>query len=302
MPKVLYQVKLSETDQVTLQDMVSKGVHPARQINHARILLMAEQGQTIAATAKLLGLSNQTVFNVRRQYVQNGLECALNEQPRPGQLPKLTGKDEALLIATACTDAPIGHEHWTMRLLADKLVELDVVDSISASTVWNVLNKHEVKPWLKEQWCIAKIDGQYVARMEDVLDLYAEPLDPAHPVLCFDERPCQLLGDKVVPLPPAPGQPKREDYQYERHGTAVLLVAVEPLSGQRFVQVRKHRTKQDYADFMAELSKQYPEAERIRLVQDNLNTHITGSFYERFAPVEARSLASKFEFHYTRVG
>jgi transposase len=301
MPKVLYKVKLDEMERTTLQDIVSKGVHPARQINHARILLMAEQGETIKATAQSLGVCQQTVFKVRQQYVQQGLDCALNEWPRSGQPAKLTGEDEALLIAIACTDAPTGHEHWTMRLLSDKLVELQMVESISPSTVWNVLNKHEVKPWLKEQWCIAQIDGQYVARMEDLLDLYAKPYDPAYPVICFDERPCQLLGDKVAPLPTEPGQPKREDCHYERHGTAALLVAVEPLSGQRFVQVRSHRTKQDYAEFMAALSSRYPEAESIRLVQDNLNTHTQGAFYEWFAPAEARALATKFEFHYTPI-
>jgi hypothetical protein len=135
--------------------------------------------------------------------------------------------------------------------------------------------------------------------MEDILHLYARPYDPKRPVICFDERPCQLLGDVLVPLPMEPGKPQREGYQYKRNGVCTVFIAFEPLTGRRWIQVRERRTKNDYAQFMAWVAAQYPEAEVIVLVQDNLNTHTPGSFYQAFSPEEAFALAQRFEMHYT---
>lgn len=135
--------------------------------------------------------------------------------------------------------------------------------------------------------------------MEDVLDIYEQPYDPKYPVLCFDERPCQLIGDAIVPIPIKPGSPKKEHYEYVRNGTCCIFMAFEPHKGKRFVRVKERRTMVDYADFMKMLANQYPEAEAIRLVQDNLNTHTAGSFYEALPPENAFTLAKRFEYHYT---
>jgi hypothetical protein len=136
--------------------------------------------------------------------------------------------------------------------------------------------------------------------MEDVLDLYAQPYDPLCPVVCFDERPCQLLGDVLAPIPLKPGKPKREDYEYERHGTGCVLIAFEPLRSGRVLHVKKRRTAVDYALFMKELGGiHYPNIASIRLVQDNFNTHTSGSFYYALPPQEAFELAQQFEPHYT---
>jgi len=136
--------------------------------------------------------------------------------------------------------------------------------------------------------------------MEDVLSLYELPYNPRRPVICFDERPCQLLGHVSAPLPMQPGQPQREDYQYQRKGTCTLFVAFEPLAGKRIVQVRRQRTRRDYAEFMKELADaHYPQADKIVLIQDNLNTHSAGSFYEAFTAEEAYRLSMRFEGHYT---
>lgn len=136
--------------------------------------------------------------------------------------------------------------------------------------------------------------------MEDILDLYEQPYDSRRPVICFDERPCQLLGDLIAPLPMKPGSVRKEDYHYKREGTCCLLIAFEPLTGRRIIQVRSHRTKRDYAQFMKTLvEKHYPDVDGIRLVQDNLNTHSAGAFYETFDPEMAHDLKSKFEYHYT---
>jgi hypothetical protein len=135
--------------------------------------------------------------------------------------------------------------------------------------------------------------------MEQVLDYYEQPYDPNYPVVCFDERPCQLIEDILQPMPIKEGQPKREDYHYKRNGTATVLAAVEPLKGKRIVEVREQKTKKDYAEFMVKLSKYYPKAKKIILIQDNLNTHNPSSFYENMSAEEAFTLSQRFEMIYT---
>jgi hypothetical protein len=135
--------------------------------------------------------------------------------------------------------------------------------------------------------------------MEDLLRLYELPYDPKRPLICVDERPCQLIDDILVPLPMEPGKPKRQDYHYKRNGVCTVFIAFEPLTGWRFVQVRKQRTKKDYAEFMQELAKRRSEADQLIIVQDNLNTHSPGSFYAAFTPEQAFALAQRFEMHYT---
>jgi ribosomal protein S13 len=136
--------------------------------------------------------------------------------------------------------------------------------------------------------------------MEQVLDIYEQPYDPKRPVICFDERPCQLLGDVMVPMPMKPGRPERQDYHYERNGTCCVLMAIEPKGARRVAKVTERKTKQDYAKFMKELAdKHYPRAEKIVLVQDNLNTHTPASFYEAFQAEEAFQLTQRFQMIFT---
>jgi hypothetical protein len=141
--------------------------------------------------------------------------------------------------------------------------------------------------------------SEFIWRMEDVLNLYEHPYDPKRPVICFDERPCQLIGDAIIPIPIKPGSPKKEHYEYVRNGTCCIFLAFEPLAGKRLICVKERRTMVDYADFMRLLADQYPEAETILLVQDNLNTHTAGSFYNALPPEDAFRLAGRFEYHYT---
>jgi hypothetical protein len=135
--------------------------------------------------------------------------------------------------------------------------------------------------------------------MEQVLDIYEQSYDKRRPVVCFDERPCQLLSDVLMPIPMKPGRVKRQDYHYKRHGTCAVLMAVEPLAGRRIVEVSKQKTKKDYAKFMKNLAAHYPLADKIVLVQDNLNTHNPSSFYEIFEAEEAFALSQRFEMVYT---
>ena len=135
--------------------------------------------------------------------------------------------------------------------------------------------------------------------MEDVLDVYELPYNPLRPQVCFDERPCFLIGDVLQPIEAKPGQSKRQHYEYEKNGSCCLLLAVEPLAGFRYIEIRNTRTKKDYAEFMKNLSEIYSHAEKIILVQDNLNTHNPSSFYENFEAQAAHTLTHRFEWHYT---
>jgi len=142
--------------------------------------------------------------------------------------------------------------------------------------------------------------SEFVAQMEDILDLYARPFDSARPQVCMDERPMQLLKETRSPLPAEPGKPARFDYEYERAGTAVHFLFTEPLAGWRRASVRERRTSKDWAEeIRILLEMDYPKAEKVILVCDNLNTHRTASLYEAFPAEQARALAARLEIHYT---
>ena len=157
-----------------------------------------------------------------------------------------------------------------------------------------------MKPWQHEQWCIPEASAAFVAVMEDVLDLYAQPYDPQRPVVCLDEKPVVLHAEARPSLPARPGQRERRDYEYVRQGTAAVFVLVEPLGGWRHYAPSPRRTAQDYAAQLRLLADEvYPDAQVIRLVQDNLNTHGPAALYATFPPAEAHRLRQRFEFHST---
>jgi len=158
-----------------------------------------------------------------------------------------------------------------------------------------------LKPWQRKMWCIPpEADAEFVCAMENVLAVYTRPYDPKHPVVCFDEKSKQLVGEVCKPIAARPGEVERCDYEYVRNGTANLFMMVEPLGGRRQVNVTTHRTKVDFALQMKELVEvHYPDAEKITLVMDNLNTHRMSCLYEAFAPIEARRLIEKIEVVHT---
>jgi hypothetical protein len=162
------------------------------------------------------------------------------------------------------------------------------------------LAENGLKPWRKDMWCIPQVDGEYVARMEDVLDLYAEAPDARRPVVCFDESPVQLIGEVRQPIPAKPGRLERYDYEYRRNGTVNLFVLLDVHRPWRKVKVTERRAARDYAQCMRDLVDiHYPDAEIIRVVQDNLSTHSAGALYQAFTPAEARRILRRLEFHYT---
>ena len=154
---------------------------------------------------------------------------------------------------------------------------------------------------MKRTWCMGNLNSLFIARMEQLLQLYARPYDPLQPVVCFDERPCFLIGDKIEPSALQSGQVRKEHYAYEKLGACALLAAIEPLTGQRYAQVYAQRTKKEFTDFCQGLAAAYPDASPIHLVLDNLNTHNASAFYEALPAAAALALANRFAFHYTPV-
>src|ERR1700756_4851503 len=282
---VRYRIELSQAEREELTAMLSGGKHAARKLKRAQILLAADIGSRDEEIAWTVRVSASTVYRTKRRFVEGNLDRALSEEPRPGAERKLTGKEEALLVAIACAKPPAGRRRWTLALLADVMVELTDQDSLSGETVRRRLADNDLKPWRRDMWCIPHVDGEYVARMEDVLDLYAEAPDPARPLVCFDETPVQLIGEVRQPVPAQPGQRERYDYEYRRNGTVNLFFPFDPYRGWRNVKVTDRRAAVDYAHCMRELvDVHYPDAACIRVVQDNLSIHKPGALYQAFAP------------------
>jgi transposase len=297
---VRYRVELSQAERAELTALLSGGTHAVRRLKRAQILLAAEAGISDEAIATSIGVGGSTVYRTKRRFVEGNLAFALSEEARPGAARKLTGKEEALLIATACARPPEGCKRWTLALLAGEMVKLTGHDDLSSETVRRRLAENELKPWQKDMWCIPQVDGTYVARMEDVLDLYAEEPDPKRPVVCFDESPTQLIGEVCEPIPAKPGQPERYDCEYRRNGTANLFVFLDAHRPWRHVKVTDHRTARDFAHCMRDLvDVHYPQAELTRVVLDNLSTHTAGALYETFPAAEAHRILQRLEFHYT---
>ena len=297
---VRYRVELSQTERDQLTTLLSGGKHAARKLKRAQILLAADAGASDEAIARNVGVGGSTVYRTKRRFVLGNLEAALSEEPRPGAHRKLTGKEEAILVATACSKAPAGRARWTLELLAGEMVKLTEHAKLSRETVRRRLAENDLKPWRKDMWCIPQVDAEYVARMEDVLDLYAEEPNPKRPVVCFDESPTQLIGEIRQPIPAAPGQLERYDCEYRRNGTANLFVFLDVHRPWRKVKVTQRRSAEDYAHCMRELVDVLcPDADCIRVVQDNLSTHSAGALYRAFPPAEARRILRRLEFHYT---
>ncbi len=303
---IRYKVELEEGERETLLALIAGGDHKARKVKRAQILLAVDHRHhgadkcSDAQVARILAVGSSTVFRVKPKFVEESLEAALTDEPRPGGERKTNARQDAALIALACTKPPQGCAKWTLRLLAPMWVELSELDDVSFGTVRRRLDENELKPWQKKMWCIPQFDLEYVARMEDVLDLYAQPADPKRPVVCFDETPRQLIGETREPVPAKPGQVERYDYEYKRNGTANVFVLIDRHRCWRHAEVTDRHANPDFAEQMRKLvDEHYPDADLIRVVMDNLNTHKAASLYAAYAPAEARRVLRKLEFHFT---
>jgi hypothetical protein len=186
-----------------------------------------------------------------------------------------------------------------LALLADALIHLTPHARISRHTIGRRLEENDLKPWQRKMWCVPRIDAEYVARMEDVLELYTTPPGPGTAVVCVDESPRQLIGEVRPAQPAGPGRRARRDYEYRRNGTANVFIAVDAHRPWRQTKVTARRTAIDFAEWMRDLvDTHYAACDRVHVVLDNLSTHTSAAFYEAFAPEEARRVLRKLAFHF----
>jgi transposase len=297
-----YIVTLSLDEREKLLGLIGSGTEKARRLAHARILLKADEGWQDREICKALDVSIPTVERIRKRFVFEGFEAVLKPR-RPNRIysRKLDGEQEARVIALVCSSPPEGYARWSLRLLADRVVQLKIIDAISHETIRQMLDDNALKPWRKQEWCIPpQANAEFVYHMEDVLDVYKRPADPKRPLVCFDESPEQLVREMRQALPMQAGQPERYDYEYHREGVANLFMFFAPLQNWRSVKVTARRTKVDWAYCMRDLvDVHFPQAEKIVIVQDQLNTHSPACLYEVFPPTEAKRILERLEFHST---
>lgn len=297
-----YVVDLKRDEQEMLTGLISSGTQRVRKLNHARILLKAHDDWTDQRISEALNVSVPTIERVRQHFVEEGIQQALSPRKTRRRYQRLMdGIQEAHLLALACSQPPKGHRRWSLRLLASEMIRFEYIDEVSHATVRNVMQENELKPWLKEEWCIPpQQNAEFVYHMEDVLDVYQRPEDARFPLICFDETPVQLISETRQSIPAQKGHPERYDYEYHREGTANLFMFFAPLLNWRHVKVTEQRTKTDWAICIDELVHQhFPNAERCVLVEDNLNTHTPAALYETFKPAKARGILDKLELHFT---
>lgn len=296
-----YVVTLADEEREKLLKLIGSGTAKARTISRARILLKANDGWPDKEISQALNVSIPTVERVRKRFVFEGFEaCLMSRRSKRRYSRKLDGEQEARLVAMVCSSPPEGYARWSLRLLADRVVQMKIIDRISHETVRRVLDDNELKPWRREEWCIPAANAEFVYHMEDVLGVYKRPVDPKRPLICFDESPEQLVSETRQALSIMPGQSEKYDYEYRREGVANLFMFFAPLQNWRKVKVTARRTKTDWAYCMRDLTDIYfPQAEKIVMVQDQLNTHSPACLYEVFTPAEAKRILDRLEFHST---
>ena len=270
----------------------------------------AKKSQTYKDIADKVGVSEPTVINTLKQFCDGGIQLALeakrSELSNVSRL-KADGEFEARIIAKACSTPPKGYSRWTLDLLEEAAYMILEehpefgFDTIDRSTIARVLNRNEVRPHLTEYWCIPpEADAEFVANMEDILDVYALPPDDDIPLWCMDEKPYQLLDHARNPIPMRAGDIEKIDSEYKREGTVSIFCFTKPHLGTIIPIVEETRTAVDWAEkvkYLVDVLE--PNAKKILLVMDNLNTHSIASLYKAFPPAEARRIARKLEVHYT---
>ena len=234
-----YVVKLSAEERKRLEALIYAGKSSAQMLTRARILLKADvseagEGWSDSAISAALDTSVNNVARTRQQLVEEGFEATLSRKYNPNSArPRIfDGAGKAKLIALACSPAPEGFAPWSLRLLEEKVVELNIVEKASDNTIGRTLKKTLLRPHRNRQWVIPpEANAGFVAAMEDVLETYQRPRGPDRPLVCLDETSKQLIAETRAPIPPKPGQPARHDYEYERNGVANLFMMFAPLEG-----------------------------------------------------------------------
>lgn len=307
MPKNVRNIVISESDKEYLSKFVNSGKHLASEIKRARVFyeLSKNEDVPVEEIAKRSGVCTETVYNLLTKYKDTGedIKSVIERKTRekPPIEPKLTGDVEARIIAMAVAPAPEGCARWTLRLLADRAVEIGIIDDVSHTSIHRLLRTNKLKPHISSYWCIPKeASAEYVAAMEDILDTYQLPRDPDVPLVCMDEKPYQLLDDAREGYPMRPGSEQKIDSEYIRKGHCSIFMFVAPHEMWRRAEVNERRTKIDWAHQVKKLvDEDFPNAKKIILCLDNLNTHVISSLYEAFPASEANRIKRKLELHYT---
>ena len=303
-----FQVVLSHRERKTIMRF-QKRTSSVNARTRCAILLAADASKgrsekTYREIASASGASEATVITTLKEFLTDGFTKMITPKRNPASdisRLKVTGDVEAKIIATACSAAPKGYARWTLNLLYNQMMVVLEDISISRSTIGRILMKNDLRPHLNDYWCIPpEEDAEFVANMEDILDVYQKPYDPKYPLWCMDEKPYQILGEAREPLPMRPGDLAKVDSEYVRNGTVSIFCFIQPHTGKLLHSVEPTRTAVDWAEKIKYLVDEVePDAEKIILVMDNLNTHNISSLYKAFRPEEARRIAKKLEVHYT---
>ena len=303
-----FQVMLSHRERKTIMRF-QKRTSSVNARTRCAILLAADASKgrsekTYREIASASGASEATVITTLKEFLTDGFTKMITPKRNPASdisRLKVTGDVEAKIIATACSAAPKGYVRWTLNLLYNQMMVVLEDISISRSTIGRILMKNDLRPHLNDYWCIPpEEDAEFVANMEDILDVYQKPYDPKYPLWCMDEKPYQILGEAREPLPMRPGDLAKVDSEYVRNGTVSIFCFIQPHTGKLLHSVEPTRTAVDWAEKIKYLVDEVePDAEKIILVMDNLNTHNISSLYKAFRPEEARRIAKKLEVHYT---
>ena len=302
----LYLVRLTKQERVELQSVVKKLKGTGQKVRRAQILLKADAGGPNwidERIAEAYACRTRTVERLRQRFVEQGFDEALNRVARqqPPVEKLLTGDQEVRIIATATWSAAEGLQQLDTAIVGTPgrgigNCGLGKLRNGPAHAKKNGMTNRKIEYWVIPP----EADAEFVAHMEEVLETYEKPYNPNVPVLCMDEQPVQLLKETRTPIAATAKHGKRVDYEYERAGTAAILMVAEPLAGWRAVTVRERKTKSDWAIEMARLLEgRYAACDKVILVCDNLNTHTKGAFYEAFPPERARALVRRLEFCYT---
>lgn len=293
------RIRLHAHEKTAIKTLLQNGKRSVRVVKRAQILLAVHEKWVVASIAAIVGVSAKTVYNTVRAYQENGLEYALYDLPRPGKSPALNEKQDSRIVALACSDPPPGCARWTVQLLVEAAKKLKIVMSISRETVRKLMETHALKPWREKMWCVAKLDEEYIKKMEDVLSVYEKAYDKRNPVICLDEKPVQLLSEPHDCIPARSHQVKRRDHEYKREGVANVFCAVEPKSGRAMVSPTQNRKAKAFAKFFRSVLGKYPHADKIHVVMDNLNTHRKKALVERYGEETGAALWERAEVHYT---
>ncbi len=308
MPKErAYRISLTKGERKIIRRLQKRASSENARTRYSIILNADERSHGTVPSYRVIGqaagASVPTVIDTLKKYCTLGLEAAItpnrNRHSDTARL-KVTGEVEARIIATACKAAPEGYVRWTLTLL-EKECTVILEEPVSRATIGRVLKRNDLHPHLSAYWCIPpEADADFVAHMEDILDIYQQPYNPARPLWCMDEKPYQILDEARQPIPMKRGSIEKIDSEYVRNGTVSIFCFIEPHTGKIIQSVQETRTAVDWAEQIKHLVDDIaPGAEKIVLVMDNLNTHTIASLYKAFGPEEARRIARKLDIHYT---